>query len=138
TWHEDDLPLLPRPLAAREVRYIVDPGLRYYYEDLEFRGLTALTREEARRYFVRADGLLRTRALLRFSRSELDEALGALESALASRGYADAKVTASEVDLNHDTGAVRVVIDVDEGPRYRARAVHIVVRDAEDGPVVRE
>ena len=49
-WKEDDLPPLPRPLAAKEVRYLVEPGLRYYYEDLAFRGLILLAPEEARRF----------------------------------------------------------------------------------------
>ncbi len=130
-----DMPL-PRPLGAREVDYDIHPGIRYYYEDLEFQGLQSVDVEEARRYFVRTDGLLRTRALLRFSRGELDDAIENLQRALQSEGHAEATVRASKPDINDTNGAVRVVIEVHEGPVHQAKRLSIAVRDVAEGPVL--
>lgn len=138
TWQGRDLVPLPRPLEATEVRYRVAPGLRYYYESVLFRGLTVMGQEEATRYYVRSDGLLKTRGLRRFSRSEFAGASRALETALQTLGYARARVVAEEPEIDTETGAVRVVVQVEEGPLHRVRGVRVLVRDAPEGAVALE
>ncbi|MBX3745956.1 MAG: BamA/TamA family outer membrane protein [Verrucomicrobiae bacterium] len=137
-WQGRDLVPLPRPLAATEVRYRVTPGLRYFYRSILFRGLTVLSEEEASRYFVRSDGLLKTRALRRFSRNEFTDASRALETALQTMGYARARVVPEDPEIDPESGAVRVVVGVEEGPLHRVSGVRVTVRDAADGPVVVE
>jgi outer membrane protein insertion porin family len=138
-WESFELGEEPPPSLAsgpRRVRFVVDPGRRYYYAELGFRGLTALPEDVARGYFVRSDGLLRTRVLRRFSPREMTEAVGALRSALQLAGHARAEVTVAELEKDPATGAVRGVIEVSEGPKYRARNVEILVREEREGAVV--
>jgi outer membrane protein assembly factor BamA len=137
-WREGEMESLPRPLTATEVRYVVAPGKRYFHERLVFRGLTAIDQETARGFFVRANGLLQTRALLRFSEREFEQAAAALETELQSRGYADAKVTAGDVDIDHETGAVRAEVVVEEGRMHRLGILRVVARESADGAVIEE
>lgn len=125
-------------IAATRVRYVVEPGRRYHYTSLRFVGLESLREETARAFFVRSDGLLKTRALRRFSRRELDGAVAALRTALQSRGHAEAEVRIARLDLEDSEGAVTCVIEVREGPVHRGRNLEVVVRDAPDGPVVQQ
>ncbi len=136
TWTGDDLAPVPRPIQVKVLRYLVEPGRRYYYDDLTFQGLTVMTPAQARAYFIRATGLVRTRSLLRFSHDELKQAVSALEGELRSRGYARAVVTNRPPVIDPASAAVRVVVDVDEGPVHRVRRVDVVVRDDPEGPVV--
>lgn len=136
TWEKADDPPLPRPFNAREVHYRINSGQRFFYGGLTFEGLTAIRVEEAQRFFVRTDGLIKSRALLRFSRSELKEAAGNLEAALRGRGYARATVVATNLVIQETNGSVRVRVQVDEGAMYRARSLHVVVRDTPEGPVL--
>jgi outer membrane protein assembly factor BamA len=116
----------------------VESGIRYFYEQLTFRGLTVIDMDHARSFFVRTHGLLKTRALLRFSHSEFKQALGNLENELKSLGYADAEVTAANLDLNDRTGEVRAIVQVEQGALHRIREVNVTVRESADGSVVRE
>lgn len=138
TWTGTGDAPLPRLLAATAVRYEVHPGRRHYYESLEFNGLSALTDTAARGYFVRTDGLLRTRALRRYSPAEFDEATANLRSALADAGHALSRVTVDRRVLNETSGAVHVRVEVDEGPVHRIGILRIFVREQQDGPVLEE
>ena len=138
TWTEQAMPDLPRTLAAQRADFIVNSGLRYYYDDLSFDGLDPGEVESARAYFVRTDGLLRTRQMLRFSRNELQAAITNLRTALRNQGYDRANVTLSSLNLDHDTGAVRARVQVKKGARYRLRQVHVRIRETPDGPVLDE
>jgi outer membrane protein assembly factor BamA len=138
TWTEESIPDLPRTLAAERVDFIVGPGLRYYYDDLSFEGLDPDETETARAYFVRKDGLLRTRQMLRFSRNELQAAIANFRTALRNQGYDRATVLLTSLDFHHDTGAVSARIQVKKGARYRLRQVQVRVRETPDGPVLEE
>jgi outer membrane protein insertion porin family len=138
SWTEDSLPDLPRTLAATRLDFIVVPGLRYYYDDLSFEGLDAEETLQARAFFVRTDGLLRTRQMLRFSRNELQAAIANLRTSLRNQGHDRATVVLASLDLHHDTGAVTARIRVNKGARYRLRQVQIRIRETPDGPVLEE
>jgi outer membrane protein assembly factor BamA len=137
-WTEDALPDLPRSLAAGRVDFIVSSGLRYYYDSLSFEGLDPDETEKARAYFVRTDGLLRTRQMLRFSRNELQAAIANLRTTLRNQGYDRAVVQLASLDLDHATGAVSAHIQVNKGARYRLRQVQVRIRETPDGPVLQE
>lgn len=129
---------LPRLLSAQRVDYRVEVGVRYFYETLTFRGLTALDDETARRYFIRTDALLATRALRRFSEGEFSRALDALRTTLLNQGYATAKVTAEPLQFDRVTGAVGATVLVEQGPVHRIRQIHIRIRESAEGPVLEE
>src|SRR5687768_6418870 len=79
---------LPRPLSAREVRFKVKPGVRFYTDVVELNGLTVMRAKDARAFF-RSDSTLfanaRTNA---FSPSRVSRAADALLAELRQRGYA--------------------------------------------------
>lgn len=135
-WTRDELPVLPRQLAASRVDFVVTPGFRYFYEDLQFEGLEPEEIESSRAYFVRTDGLLKTRQMLRFSQGELQDGISNLRIVLGNEGYDRAAVTLASLDLNHDTGAARVRVKVEKGARYRLRKVEVQIRDTTDGPIL--
>ncbi|HLS27930.1 MAG TPA: hypothetical protein VK041_04720, partial [Opitutales bacterium] len=46
-WEENGFTVLPRPLKVRRAVFRIQKGNQYYYETLDFQGLTVLTEEEA-------------------------------------------------------------------------------------------
>ncbi len=138
TWSNAETPDLPRPYAAQRVDFDIQPGLRYYYEDLAFEGIEPHETERARAFFVRADGLLRTRAALRFGHDELQDALGNLRTALQADGHHLAQVTLESLDLDRTNATARARVRVTKGPTHTLRHVDVRVRDTPDGPVTHE
>lgn len=126
-WDEDGLTQLPRPMRAVRVEFRVDPGLLYYYESVEFEGLTALDEEEARDYFIATGFLIQTRRARMFTPEGLERGLSNLREVLMRDGYERARVTASRVKRDDETGAVEVRVLVREGPRSIIRSARTVV-----------
>lgn len=108
---------LPRPLNARVVRFKLKPGVRYHITDVEFTGLTVMTRKEARRFFRSESTLLAVARTNAYSPSRISRSADALLSELRQRGYADADVRA-EKKADDATGKVSVLVEVREGPQW--------------------
>lgn len=138
TWQEATDDPLRRPLAAREVRYVVESGRRYVYGDLRFEGLQTLTAEQVRPFFLREDALLPSRSRRRFSRSDLDQSISQLRAALRDRGLDQARVTVERLELDKERAEAQVVVRVDEGLPHRLRSLVARIRDEADGPVLEE
>lgn len=138
TWQEATDDPLRRPLAAREVRYVVESGRRYVYGDLRFEGLQTLTPEQVRPYFLREDALLPSRSRRRFSRSDLEQSISQLRAALRDRGLDQARVTVERLELDQERAEAQVVVRVDEGLPHRLRSLVARIRDEADGPVLEE
>lgn len=115
--------LLPGDFAAREARFHVRKGVRFYYDSLEIAGAEAIPTRAAQRYFVSGDTLLNLRANRVFSPARLNESVAALREALARSGYREAQVTATNVVLDPVSGAARVDIVVMEGRPTVVRSV---------------
>ncbi|HZI33852.1 MAG TPA: POTRA domain-containing protein, partial [Candidatus Binatia bacterium] len=105
-----------------------------YYRSLEFDGLKAISRAEARSYFVSGDTLFRLRSDRIFTPDRLQDSMVALSEVLARQGYRDAVVTTNWVQMNEKSGAVTVRLKVREGlPTYvRSVAVTVVGSDEDD------
>ncbi len=124
--------LLPRPLEATEVAFDVKTGPRYRFHEVAFAGLTALSEEEAREYFL-GEGVLIARSGARaYSPAHLQRDLAALEGELQRRGHAEAKIVAEDVRIDDKTGRVDLRVAVTEGPRWEARSLRI---ETPDGPL---
>jgi len=108
---------LPRPLSAREVRFKVRPGVRYYIQDVEFSGLAFMPPKKARAFF-RSDSTLfgnaRTNA---YSPGRVARAVDALLSELRQAGYADSDVRADR-KIDDQTGQVTLKVLVREGAKW--------------------
>lgn len=108
---------LPRPLSAREVRFKVQTGVRFYIDVVEFNGLSVLRPKDARAFFRSESTLFANARTNAFSPSRVARAADALLAELRQRGYAESDVRA-ESALDEKTGKVKVRVDVKEGPRW--------------------
>jgi len=116
---------LPRRLSASQVTFAVKPGVRSLLEDVKFSGLAAMKPDRARDFFVGDKGLFRRKASRIYTPSRLSRSVQSLESELRSRGYAEATVNAEQMQLDEATGAARVHVQVNEGPRWHVAAVNV-------------
>jgi outer membrane protein insertion porin family len=114
-WQETITPPLSRPLSVRKVQFVIREGVRYHYRGLQFEGLTLIPARRARAYFMETGVLLPLSSTRIFTTSRLRGGLASLTEVLERMGYAEARATASEVDLNNKTGAVRVRVRVEQG-----------------------
>lgn len=122
-WDESFSTLLSRPIRAVKVEYLVVPGLRYFYEKLEFEGLTVLDEEKAQTYFIATGFLFQTRKSLVFTPAGLEQGLANLREVLVRDGYERAQVIAKQAKRNPKNGEVEVVVEVREGSRSLIREV---------------
>ncbi len=124
-WNESIEPPLPRPLSARKVHFHVQRGIRYYYHEVTFTGLTRIKLKRARSYFVETGTLLPLKSSRIYNPENLKRGLASLAEVLNRQGYQDATATAGRLEQNDRTGAVNVRIDVKEGPRYLVQSVRV-------------
>lgn len=110
--------VLPRPLEATRGEFTIKTGERYRFEELRFAGLSVLSEQEARAYFVGEKVLIAGGTTGLYSPARLRRAMDALQNELRRRGYADASVEAVRVEADEETGKVDADILVNEGPRW--------------------
>jgi len=122
---------LPRPIAARAVKFNLKPGVRYHLADVQFSGLTVLTPKQARAYFRSDATLIATRRTNAYSPSRVTRATDALLDELHQRGYAEAEVRAQQ-EPEAASGNVNVRITVKEGARWKIASLHFQREEAED------
>ncbi len=130
---ENMLATVPRTLEAKEVRFLVKPGVRSYVKDVSFEGLHAIKSATARSYFLGETALLSGKKSRAYTPSRLNRALGGLQGELRQMGYAESEVKAEKVNQNEQTGEVTVMISVNEGVRWLVKEVRI--EGAEDTEV---
>lgn len=119
---------LPRPLAARRVVLHVERGTRFVISEIVFRGLTTMRPEVARSFFTGETMLLPLAADRVYSPAGVRSAAGNLEAELRARGHADAAVAIAREEIDRATGAVRLEVEVKEGPVWRVDAVRFLER----------
>ncbi|HLP24375.1 MAG TPA: BamA/TamA family outer membrane protein, partial [Acidobacteriota bacterium] len=115
---------LPRPLSARRVVLRVERGIRFLIDEVEFRDLTAMHEDEARRFFTGETMLIPLAADRVYSPDGVRTSLSNLAEELRLRGYADAAVTLAREEIDRATGRVRLAVAVNEGPVWRVDAIH--------------
>lgn len=120
-WNETEP--LPRPLHATEVRFRIKKGVLYHYQDITFRGLTALTQKKARGYFIETSGLVPLKQNRIYSPNRLQNSVANLGQVLERMGFQDAKVTVGDLRQEDHTGKIFVRIDVAQGPKFLVRTV---------------
>ena len=124
-WREVIEPPLPRPLRARHATFQIGEGIQYYFDHITFAGLQSVTAKRARSYFVETGALFPLKSNRIFTPGRLKRGLSSLKELLERQGYQDATVTAPTVKFDHKTGAVRVGVDVHEGPQSIARSLRV-------------
>jgi outer membrane protein insertion porin family len=114
---------LPRPLRVKKAVFKIRKGLLYFYKDLQFEGLKALTEKQARSYFMETETLLHTRKSRIYTPEKFERGLSNVKEVLERDGYHEAEVTVQSLERNDKTGAVTGRIQVRQGPKYFVHSV---------------
>lgn len=118
--------LLPRPLAVRRLELEVDRGVRYFIDDVEVVGAgAALPEEDVRGSFDPEPGLLSRRQAVLYSPSRIRQRAGQFEDRLRAEGYAAARVEATTLSVDDETGAADVRVIIEPGARWMVERVRI-------------
>jgi outer membrane protein assembly complex protein YaeT len=121
----DELLLNPLPagLQIKRAEFGIEKGVLFYFQSLRFEHLNTVSTRRARSYFYETDALFKTKRARVFTPDRLKRGLLSLGTVLDRQGYRDAKAIATSVTTNLTTGGVRVLVSVQEGPRYRVRSI---------------
>lgn len=114
---------IPRSIKARKVEFKIDKGVFYFFDTLAFEGLSALSEDEARAFFLERGALMKFKQARAFTPGKLERGLASLSEILARNGYDQADATKGEVQQNDETGAVQIKILVKEGPKFLVRSI---------------
>jgi outer membrane protein insertion porin family len=112
-----------RASGRRQVTFQVERGPRTALDEVEFEGNESLSSRTLRSYMSLVVGGLVSRPP--FGTAALDRDLKALTGYYASQGFLDARVAVLEQEVP-PSGKVRLLIRVDEGPRYRYGSLQCV------------
>ena len=119
---------LPRQLEAKKVKFNIEPGILFYFEEVRFEGLDELiSLRDAAHFFIETDALFQIRKNRRYSPEKLRNGVRNLQEALERLGYESAGVLATNLSVQTNSGAVTVDIFVDAGPRSVVRSIEKVV-----------
>jgi outer membrane protein insertion porin family len=116
---------LPRPLEVRRALFRVEPGIRYFYRELLFSGLTAIDEEDARGLFYNEGFLIPTRYTRIYTPQRFERSMAGLAEELRRLGYADVRVVAQSLERNRESGEIAAAVKVDQGPRWIIREVRV-------------
>ncbi|HKS38668.1 MAG TPA: BamA/TamA family outer membrane protein [Verrucomicrobiae bacterium] len=126
-WDKNLETVLPRPLAAKKVRFRVRRGVLYHYKRIDIAGLGSLSQVKARSLFVEAGFLVPLKGTRIYTPSKLQRSIDDLAGALEREGFENASVTATRFERNDTNGQVRVQITVREGFKTLVRSVRMEV-----------
>ncbi|HMP83488.1 MAG TPA: BamA/TamA family outer membrane protein [Verrucomicrobiota bacterium] len=123
SWNGEFHARLPRNMKATVVKFQIEPGVRFYFKEVEFEGLSALPETVAHGYFMGTDFLLKLKRTRIYTPAQLTKGVRAIVDALQQRGYEDAQVTVASIQRDDESGAVKARIEVKEGLRTLVRSV---------------
>lgn len=115
---------LPRPLPIKSVHFYIHKGLLYYFKSLVFEGLQSAPEKKARSYFMETQTLLNIKRGRIYTPERLRQGLSSLSDILDEQGYTHAKLEPAGLRQDDKTGAVSVVIRIEEGPKFLVHSVH--------------
>ncbi|MCC5807523.1 MAG: BamA/TamA family outer membrane protein [Opitutales bacterium] len=115
----EGLPEVP----LQSVRFEIERGVLHFFEAVEIEGLSVVPEREAVGFFHPSGFLIDRRAFRIYSPDRLARGQNNLARRLQVLGYREAAVDVTSLEIDGDSGAVRLVLQVSEGPRYRVRQV---------------
>jgi len=119
------LTVLPRPLSARKVEFVIAPGIRSTINSVRFEGLHAMAAQEAEAYFRPMDALWQRASARAYSPGRLERSAESLLDGLRLLGYGGARVTARVAKEAND-GNTDILVEVREGPRHWVKELSVV------------
>jgi outer membrane protein insertion porin family len=130
TWTEPLREPLPRELKAKKVEFKIDHGVLFYFENIDFDGVNAISLTEAAHFFIETDAIVKLKQNRIYSPERLNNGVKNLEEALERLGYEGASASATNLVVNTNTGAVNVDIFVKEGPKSLVRTITTEIEGA--------
>ncbi len=112
---------LPRPLTATRLRLEAMPGRRAVVSDVRIGGLTAMSENAAKAFFLPRSGWFTPASVRAWSAERAKRGAAQLREALRARGYAEARVEITDTKIDRDTGDVNLAVGVEPGPLWRVR-----------------
>jgi len=120
-----DIEMIKRPVSGErklvDLVFKVDKGQSLRICDIGIRGLEAMTHATARRQLLSEASVFARRLALvdpPFTTETLSEGQNALVRAYRKRGYHRARIVDEAVQKNFETGCVRILVDLAEGPKW--------------------
>lgn len=114
--------------AYTSVRFACQPGQLLFYESVEARGIRALEASEVGQFFIPAGVLFTRRSDRAFTPDNLEARLVRLLRVLRDKGYRDARVLDRQVEVDPSSGAVSIILSVEEGPLHLVGTVETLVK----------
>jgi outer membrane protein assembly factor BamA len=122
---------LPRGLRIVAAQFKVHKGVLYYFQTLEFHGLTIVSPKAARAYFFETEFLFSSKEARAYTPERLRRGLSSLTDVLDRAGYHEAKAESAILRQDDRTGAVNISIDVHEGRKF---IIHSIRKEFVGGP----
>lgn len=116
---------LPAGWRAQSVRLHIDRGVYHFYNDLYVSGLPYFSRVEASEFFYAGGFLLQLNRYRPFSMAGLNSGINNLIDELRQLGYRDVRAAEPELNIDSESGAVDVVLQLEPGPRYWVSAIKV-------------
>ena len=129
TWEQPLGEPVPRELKARNLVFKIDHGLLFYYENIYFSGVHALTLTEAAHFFIETDAIIKLKRNRIYSPDRLRASVKNIEEALERKGYESATATTTNLVVNTNTGSVTLQVKITEGPQSFVRSISRQVDD---------
>lgn len=114
----------PRPLEVAEIRFQLNPGVLYFYDEITFSGLEdnlgreLFTEDELQAFFYPSGFLINLRSSRIFTPRRFEQGKENIREALARRGYRNASVEGSVVNRDDESGRVQVNVTLQPGKRH--------------------
>jgi len=134
SWTNVVLDPLPRPLSAKKVHFSIQKGIRYFYQDLHFTGLSLVPEKKARSFFYPSGMLLPLKVSRFYTKEKFERSMGNLEENLRRMGYEQARVILESQEINRSSGAVSSVVKVIEGPLVTVRSARVETQFSGSSP----
>ncbi|MFP4157112.1 MAG: outer membrane protein assembly factor [Opitutales bacterium] len=124
-WESPYAVQLPVDDQAESARYLIEPGILYYYDSVAVAGLDGLGLEKPQRFFMPGGALFTRKKDLAYTPENFERRKGRIVATLEAMGYADARIASETVEIDDSTGAVELTLRFDPGARYRVGAVRV-------------
>lgn len=132
TWKAGEVtPALSRRISGDAVHLQVSPGVLFYFEGIRIDGLPDEVQAKPASFFYTTDRLVVTNEARFYSGSRLASGVDSIELRLRDLGYRDVRAQGKAINIDEETGAVDIEVQVDPGPLYYTKTLILEAPDGE-------
>lgn len=138
-WEETYSVQLAPNFTAEHALFTLMPGVNYYYESIDVKGVDAIAEERLDRYFMAQGALYHRESSRVFTHANFDRRIGRVLRALEDLGYRSARQVSSDAVMDDVTGAVQAEVVIEQGPLHRVgHAQALLLNEAGEIEKIRE